>query len=90
MKGAFIAGALAALLAPAVAAADKPADSKGVQCNGTNDCKGKGGCKSASHDCKGKNDCKGQSFTTEQSEKACADKGGKVGKPAAKPADKKS
>ena len=29
-------------------------------CVGKNDCKGKGGCKTASNACKGKNDCKGK------------------------------
>jgi hypothetical protein len=89
MKGIAIAGALATLLAPAVAFAGKGGEGKAVQCNGTNDCKGKGGCKGASHDCKGKNDCKGQSFTTEKSAKACTDKGGVVAKAEKEPADKK-
>ena len=59
LKGAAIAGALATLMAPAVAFAAKSKAMKGVHCEGANDCKGKGNCKSASHDCKGKNDCKG-------------------------------
>jgi hypothetical protein len=29
-------------------------------CQGTNDCKGKGNCKTARNACKGMNDCKGQ------------------------------
>jgi hypothetical protein len=77
LKGAAIAGALATLIAPAAAFAGKKA-MKGVHCEGTNDCKGKGNCKAAAHDCKGKNDCKGQSFTTEKNKKACEGKGGKV------------
>src|SRR5207237_892867 len=52
LKGVAIAGALATLMAPAVAFAGKAKSAKGVQCEGTNDCKGKGNCKSASHDCK--------------------------------------
>jgi len=85
MKGVAIAGALATLLAPAVAFAGKAGQGKAVHCNGTNDCKGKGNCKGSSHDCKGKNDCKGQSFTSEKSAKDCTEKGGTVAK-----AEKKS
>jgi hypothetical protein len=79
MKGIAIAGALATLLAPAIASAKgKAGAGKTVMCTGANDCKGKGGCKAASHDCKGKNDCKGQSFTEEKDAKDCTAKGGKV------------
>ena len=77
LKGVAIAGALATMMAPAVALAGKGA-AKGVHCEGANDCKGKGGCKAAAHDCKGKNDCKGQSFTMEKDAKACEAKGGKT------------
>ena len=77
LKGVAIAGALATMMAPAVAFAGKKA-MKGVHCEGTNNCKGKGNCKSAAHDCKGKNDCKGQSFTMAKNAKACEAKGGKV------------
>ena len=77
LKGVAIAGALATLMAPAVAFAGKKG-ARMVHCDGANDCKGKGGCKAASHDCKGKNDCKGQSFTDEKSAKACEAKGGKL------------
>jgi len=78
MKGVAIAGALATMMAPAVAFAAKAKAAKGVHCEGTNDCKGKGNCKSASHDCKGKNDCKGQSFTMAKNAKDCEAKGGKA------------
>jgi len=78
LKGVAIAGALATLMAPAVAFAGKSKATKGVACEGTNDCKGKGNCKSASHDCKGKNDCKGQSFTMAKNAKECEAKGGKA------------
>ena len=78
LKGVAIAGALATLMAPAVAFAAKGKAMKGVHCEGNNDCKGKGNCKSAAHDCKGKNDCKGQSFTEAKSAKACEKAGGKV------------
>ena len=73
-----ILGAVACACMPAVAFAGKGKAAKGVQCEGTNDCKGKGNCKSAAHDCKGKNDCKGQSFTMAKNAKACEAKGGKV------------
>lgn len=76
LKGVAIAGALATMMAPAVAFAAKAKAAKGVHCEGTNDCKGKGNCKSASHDCKGKNDCKGQSFTMAKSAKDCEAMGG--------------
>src|SRR5437660_3682247 len=78
LKGVAIAGALATLMAPAVAFAGKGKAMKGTHCEGTNDCKGKGNCKSAAHDCKGKNDCKGQSFTMAKNSKDCETKGGKV------------
>lgn len=77
LKGVLIAGALAGLMAPAAAFAGKKA-TKAVHCEGGNDCKGKGGCKAASHDCKGKNDCKGHSFSEEKSAKDCEAKGGKA------------
>lgn len=81
LKGAAIAGAMAALFANGVAQAAEKADkatTKMVKCNGTNDCKGKGGCKSAKNDCKGHNACKGESYTMTKSEKDCTDKGGTV------------
>lgn len=78
LKGIAIAGALATLMAPAVAFAGKGKAMKGVHCEGSNDCKGKGSCKSASHDCKGQNDCKGKSYTMARNAKACDAKGGKV------------
>jgi hypothetical protein len=77
LKGVIIAGALAGLMTPAAAFAGKKA-AKAVMCEGGNDCKGKGGCKAATHDCKGKNDCKGHSFSEEKTAKECEGKGGKV------------
>lgn len=82
-KGAAIASALVTMLASGVALAEEKADkstSSAVKCNGTNDCKGKGGCKSAKNDCKGHNGCKGHSFSMEKSAKECTDKGGSVAK----------
>jgi hypothetical protein len=82
LKGAAIASALVAMFVGGVARAEDKADkstSHAVKCNGANDCKGKGGCKSAKNDCKGKNGCKGQGFTAEPSAKECAAKGGSTG-----------
>lgn len=81
LKGAAIAGALAAMFAAGAANAEGKSDkaaSKMVKCAGTNDCKGHGNCKSASNDCKGQNACKGQSFTLEKGSKDCTGKGGTV------------
>ncbi len=79
LRGMAIAGALTTLLSGGVAFAAKAGKAGGaVHCDGTNDCKGKGSCKSAKNDCKGKNGCKGQSFTNEKDAKACTDKGGTV------------
>jgi hypothetical protein len=51
-----------------------------VKCVGANECKGKGGCKSAQNDCKGKNACKGKGFVETKGEKECMAMGGKVEK----------
>jgi hypothetical protein len=51
-----------------------------IKCVGANECKGKGGCKSAQNDCKGKNACKGHGFVTTKTEQECTTKGGKVEK----------
>jgi hypothetical protein len=51
-----------------------------VKCVGANECKGKGGCKSAQNDCKGKNACKGKGFVETKTEQECAMKGGKAQK----------
>ena len=78
--GAAIATALGTLLASGIAHAGEKqgkTSEKMVRCAGVNDCKGKGGCKSAKNDCKGHNACKGQSFA-ETSEKQCKEMGGKV------------
>lgn len=58
----------------------KPADEKTakVHCQGVNDCKGKGGCKSAANACAGQNGCKGKGFVDTASEEDCKTKGGTV------------
>jgi hypothetical protein len=38
---------------------DEPSGAKDC-CMGMNDCKGKGGCKTAANECRGLNECKGQ------------------------------
>lgn len=83
LKGAAIASALLTMFACGAAQAEDKADkstSSAVKCNGSNDCKGKGGCKSAKNDCKGHNGCKGQSFSMEKNAKDCTTKGGSVAK----------
>lgn len=64
------------------AGADKPvaADEKTakVNCQGVNDCKGKGGCKSAANACAGQNGCKGKGFVDVASEDDCKTAGGTV------------
>jgi hypothetical protein len=80
MKNAVLATAVASLFASGAAFAkgktDKKASSQ-VMCEGINECKGHGACKSASNACKGQNGCKGQG-QTETTAKDCKDKGGKV------------
>jgi len=81
MKNAVLASAVASLfLSGAAFAKEKDAKkaSKSVMCEGINECKGHGGCKSASNACKGQNGCKGQGLTETASDKDCKDKGGKV------------
>jgi uncharacterized membrane protein len=78
-KGAFIAGAAAALfLSGAVTArAEDKAGGDQVSCAGINSCKGQGSCAGAGHSCAGKNACKGQG-NTKTSAADCKAKGGKV------------
>jgi len=76
-KGAFIAAAVAGLFASTVPAIASAKGGGKVQCSGVNDCKGKGGCKSATNDCKGKNECKGKGWVS-MSKKDCDAKGGTV------------
>jgi hypothetical protein len=78
-KGTLVAAAVAGLFAasaPIAALAGAGGDGK-VHCAGVNDCKGKGGCKSADNACKGKNGCAGKGWM-EMSEKDCMAKKGKV------------
>jgi hypothetical protein len=80
-KGVMIATAVAALaLGGSLTAAAQDKAKTDVKCVGANECKGKGGCKSAQNDCKGKNACKGKGFVETKDEKECATKGGKVEK----------
>jgi hypothetical protein len=80
IKNAIFATAVASLFASgAVLAKDKDAKKAGstVKCEGINECKGHGGCKSATNACKGQNGCKGQGVT-DASADDCKAKGGKV------------
>ncbi len=80
MKNAVLATAVASLFASGTATAQGKADRKTsnqVKCEGINECKGHGACKSASNACKGQNGCKGQGMT-ETTVKSCKDKGGKI------------
>jgi hypothetical protein len=76
-KGAMVAAAVAGLMAAGTPALVHAKGGGKVSCQGVNDCKGKGGCKSATNDCKGKNECKGKGIM-KMSEKDCTGKGGTV------------
>jgi hypothetical protein len=79
-KGVMIATAVAALAVSGslTAAAQDKSKMEPIKCVGVNDCKGKGGCKSAQNDCKGKNACKGKGFVEMKDAADCTAKGGKV------------
>ncbi len=80
IKNAILATAVASLFASGAAMAkEKQAKKAGdtVKCEGINECKGHGGCKSANNACKGQNGCKGQGVTDTSAEE-CKAKGGKV------------
>jgi hypothetical protein len=61
---------------PAPAAAEQTATT--VHCQGINECKGQGGCKTAANECKGQNGCKGQGVVEAASADECTGKGGTV------------
>jgi hypothetical protein len=50
-----------------------------VHCQGINDCKGKGSCKSTANACAGQNGCKGKGYVDVTSDD-CTAKGGTVAK----------
>lgn len=56
-KGALVAAAVAGLFASAVPVISSAKGGGKVHCEGVNECKGKGACKSATNECKGKNEC---------------------------------
>lgn len=78
-KSVFMAAAVAGLFASAAPIVASAKDGGKVHCQGVNECKGKGACKSATNACKGKNECKGKGFI-ETTEKDCSAKGGTVAK----------
>jgi uncharacterized membrane protein len=43
-------------------AADAPADTAKVRCEGVNNCKGQSACSTAKNGCAGQNQCKGQGY----------------------------
>ena len=79
IQGAMLAAAVAALFAAngALAAEEKKAEGKKVQCEGINACKGQGACAGEGHSCGGQNACKGKGVTLASAEE-CKEKGGKV------------
>ena len=79
MKNAVLASAVASLFLSGAALAKEKTAKTGskVMCEGINECKGHGGCKSAHNACKGQNGCKGQGLTA-TTDKDCKAKGGKV------------
>jgi len=81
VKNAVIASAVASMFLSGAAMAKGKAGKKTtsvVKCAGINECKGHGSCSGADNSCKSKNDCKGKGWEETKTEKACADKGGKV------------
>jgi hypothetical protein len=79
-NGRAIAMTVAGLLlaaAPTLSLAEDKAKEAKVKCQGINECKGKGGCASATNDCAGKNGCKGKGVV-EATAKECKDKKGTV------------
>jgi hypothetical protein len=77
VKGAIVASAVAGLFVAATPAVSHAKAGGKIKCMGANECKGKGGCKSAKNECKGKNGCKGEGWN-EMSEKDCKSKNGTV------------
>jgi hypothetical protein len=82
MKGALIAGAVAALFGCSnttqQAAAQPSGTTGGVKCLGINSCKGQGTCATADHSCGKHTPCKGQGWLVVDSADECSAKGGKV------------
>ena len=78
-NGALVAVAVAGLFTAAAPVFAAPKGGGKVHCQGVNECKGKGACKSATNACAGKNECKGKGWI-EASEKECSSKGGTVAK----------
>jgi hypothetical protein len=76
-RGALVAAAVAGLFAQAIPLVASAKEGGKVHCAGVNDCKGKGGCKSATNECKGQNGCKGKGWVA-MSEDMCKQKGGTI------------
>jgi hypothetical protein len=84
MKIQTVSGATLAIAAVSLAlsggalAPAKAATPGKVHCLGINSCKAKSDCHTPKNACKGMNACKAQGWLNVESEKACADAGGKV------------
>ncbi len=80
LKGALVAGAVAALFAagPVVAREKTKEAPRVVRCGGVNECKGKGACSGADNSCASQNECKGKGWVEVKSAKECKARGGKV------------
>jgi len=80
LSGRTIAMAVCGLMlaaAPKVGHADDKTKEAKVKCQGINECKGKGGCATATNDCAGQNACKGKGWL-EVTAKDCKAKKGTV------------
>lgn len=80
LNGRTIAMAVCGLMlaaSPKVTHADDKTKEAKVKCQGINECKGKGGCATATNSCAGQNACKGKGWL-EVTSKKCKDQKGTV------------
>jgi hypothetical protein len=68
---------------PTAPAATEQTAAASVNCQGINECKGQGSCKTAANECKGQNSCKGTGIVEAASAEECTGKGGTVADAAA-------
>jgi hypothetical protein len=73
LTGVAVALAAASMFATATVSNAFAAEGGKVKCEGGNECKGKGACKTAKNECSGKNACKGQGYVEAKDAKACTD-----------------
>ncbi len=77
-KAVLLSMAFAGMVSSTAIATDVTKEVKGEMmgdCQQSNACKGKGGCKSMKNECGGKNECKGHTFSS--GEKGCKEHKGK-------------